>query len=328
MRRRHFIKLLGGVGLWPLGATAQQRERVRQVGVLMSYLESETEAQGWVKVFVQALEARGWRDGANLKLHYRWRGAHPEVLRANAAELAGLGLDAMLAGATPAAVALKRATQSVPVVFTNVADPVGQSLVVSLTEPGGNVTGFGAFEFSIAGKWVQGLKELVPSARQFGIVANPETAPFYRKFLPFIEEAAQQVGIVAHLIPIEDVDQIVNTIEQLAKQAQGVVVFPGAQFTTNKDLIVSTIARLGIPAMYSYTFWVRAGGLISYGFDPNDMFRRAAGYIDLILKGSRVQELPVQNPTQFQLAINLKTAGTLGITVPEALLARADEVIE
>ena len=322
------MKLLGGVSLWPLGATAQQPQQVRQVGVLMSYLESETEAQDWVRVFVQALEARGWRDGANLKLHYRWRGAHPEALRANAAELAGLGLDAMLAGATPAAVALKRATQSVPVVFANVADPVGQSLVASLTEPGGNMTGFGAFEFSIAGKWVQGLKELVPSARQFGIVANPETAPFYRKFLPFIEEAAQQVGIVAHLILIEDVDQIVNTIEQLAKQTQGVVVFPGAQFTTNKDLIVSTIARLGIPAMYSYTFWVRAGGLISYGFDPNDMFRRAAGYIDVILKGTRVQELPVQNPTQYQLAINLKTAGTLGITVPEALLARADEVIE
>jgi len=328
MRRRQFIKLLGGVGLWPLSATAQQPQRVRQVGVLMSYLESETEAQDWVRVFVQELEARGWRDGTNLKLHYRWRGAHPEVLRANAAELAGLGLDAMLAGATPAAVALKRATQSVPVVFANVADPVGQSLVASLKEPGGNMTGFGAFEFSIAGKWVQGLKELVPSARQFGIIVNPETAPFYRKFLPFIEEASQQAGIVPHLIPIENVDQIVNTIEQLAKQTQGVVVFPGAQFTTNKDLIVRTIARIGIPAMYSYTFWVTAGGLISYGFEPNDMFRRAAGYIDVILKGTRVQELPVQHPTQFQLAINLKTAGALGITVPDTLLARADQVIE
>ena len=315
MRRRHFIKLLGGVGLWPLGATAQQPQRVRQVGVLMSYLESETEAQDWLKVFVQALEARGWHDGANLKLHCRWRGANPEVLRANAAELAALGLDAMLAGATPAAVALKRATQSVPVVFANVADPVGQSLVASLAEPGSNITGFGAFEFSIAGKWVQGLKELVPSA------------PFYRNFLPFVDEAAQQDGIVPHLIPIEKADQIVNTIEQLAKQTQGVIVFPGAQFTTNKELIVRTIARLSIPAMYSYTFWVTAGGLISYGFDPNDMFRRAAGYIDLILKGTKVQELPVQHPTQFQLAINLKTARALGITVPETLLARADEVI-
>ena len=259
MRRREFIKLLGGVGLWPLVAVAQQPQRVRQVGVLMSYLESDAEAQEWLRVFVQAFEALGWRDGVNLKLHYRWRGAGPEVLRANAAELAGLGLDAVLAGATPAAIALKRATQSVPIVFANVADPVGQGFVASLAQPGGNMTGFGAFEFSIGGKWVEGLKELVPSARQFGVIVNPETAPFYRNFLPFIEKAAQQTGIVPHLTPIEKVDQIVNTIEELAKQTQGLVALPGAQFTTNKELIVKTIARLGIPAMYSYTFLGKNG---------------------------------------------------------------------
>jgi ABC-type uncharacterized transport system substrate-binding protein len=328
MGRREFIKLLGGVSLWPLGATAQQPQRVRQVGVLMSYLESEAEAQEWVRVFVRALEALGWRDGVNLKLHYRWRGAGPEVLRVNAAELAGLGLDAVLAGATPATIALKRATQSVPVVFANVADPVGQGFVASLAQPGGNMTGFGAFEFSVGGKWVQGLKELVPSARQLGVIVNPETAPYYPNFLPFIEKAAQQAGIVAHVAPIENVDQIVNTIEQLAKQTQGLVFLPATLFTTNKELIVRTIARLGIPTMYSYTFWVRAGGLVSYGFDVNDMFRRAANYIDVILKGTRVLELPVQHPTQFQLAINLKTARALGIAVPNTLLARADEVIE
>ena len=328
MRRREFIRLLGAAGLWPLGATAQQPQRVRQVGVLMSYLESETEAQEWVRAFVQALQALGWRDGVNLKLHHRWGGAGPEVLQTNAAELAGLKLDAVLAGATPAAMALKRATQSVPVVFANVADPVGQGLVAGLAQPGGNMTGFGAFEFSIAGKWVQGLKELVPSARQFSIIVNPETAPFYRNFLPFIEKAAQQTGIVPHLAPIQKADQIRDTIEQLAKRTQGLVVLPGAQFTTNKELIVSTIARLGIPAMYSYSFWVKTGGLISYGFDANDMFRRAANYIDRILKGARAQELPVQLPTQFQLAINLKTAKALGLTVPPTLLFRADEVIE
>jgi ABC-type uncharacterized transport system substrate-binding protein len=328
MRRREFIAILGGVGLWPSRATAQQPQRVRQVGVLMPYLESDAEAQGWVRVFVRALDSLGWRDGVNLKLHYRWRGAGPEMLRANAAELAGMGLDAVLAGATPAAIALKRATQSVPVVFANVADPVGQGFVASLAQPGGNMTGFGAFEFSIAGKWVQGLKELVPSAKKFGVIVNPETAPFYRYFLPFIEQAAQQAGIVADLTPIENVDQIANTIEQLAKQTHGLIVLPGAQFTTNKELVVRTIARLGVPAMYSYTFWVTTGGLISYGFDPKDMFRRAANYIDLILKGTRVRELPVQQPTQFQLAINLKAARALGITVPNTLLAYADEVIE
>ena len=328
MRRREFIAILGGVGLWPSRATAQQPQRVRQVGVLMSYLESDAEAQEWARVFVRALDSLGWRDGVNLKLHYRWRGAGSEMLRANAAELAGMGLDAVLAGATPAAIALKRATQSVPVVFANVADPVGQGLVASLAQPGGNMTGFGAFEFSIAGKWVQGLKELVPSAQKFGVIVNPETAPFYRNFLPFIEQAAQQAGIVADLTPIENVDQIANTIEQLAKQTHGLIVLPAAQFTTNKELVVRTIARLGVPAMYSYTFWVTTGGLISYGFDPKDMFRRAANYIDLILKGTRVRELPVQQPTQFQLAINLKAARALGITVPNTLLAYADEVIE
>jgi len=294
----------------------------------MSYPESDAEAQEWLRVFVQALEALGWRDGVNLKLHYRWRGASPEVLRASSAELADLGLDAVLAGATPAAIALKTAMQSVPIVFANVADPVGQGLIASLAQPGGNMTGFGAFEFSIGGKWVEGLKELVPSARQFGVIVNPETAPFYRNFLPFIEKAAQQTGIVPHLTAIEKVDQIVNTIEELAKQTQGLVALPGALFTTNKELIVRTVARLGIPAMYSYTFWVSAGGLISYGFDVNEMFQRAANYIDAILKGARVQELPVQHPTQFQLAINLRTARALGITVPNILIARANEVIE
>ena len=328
MKRREVVALLGGTVLWPFNATAQQPKRIRQVGVLMSYLEDEAEAQEWVRVFIGALGDLGWRDAVNLKLHYRWRGADPNALQANATELAGMGLDAVLVGATPAAIALKRVTQSVPVVFANVADPVGQGLVISLAQPGGNMTGFGAFEFSIAGKWVQGLKHLIPSAKQFGVVVNPETAPFYRNFLPFIQKAAEEVGVVPHLTQIDTVDQIVGTIEQLARETQGLLVLPGAQFTNNKELILSTVGRLGMPAMYSYTFWVKSGGLISYGFDINDMYRRAASYMNLILKGARVQDLPVQYPTQFQLAINLKTARDLSITVPSSLLASADEVIE
>jgi putative ABC transport system substrate-binding protein len=285
MRRRHFIKLIGGTALCPIRATAQQTERVRQIGVLMSYPEREPEAQNWTRTFVQALEARGWRDGDSLKLHYRWRVSNSESLQTGASELAALGLDAILAGATPAAVALKKATQSIPVIFANVADPVEQGLVASLTRPGGNITGFAAFEFSIAGKWVQGLKDLVPSTKQIGIILNAETAPFYRRFLPFLDVAAQRLEIVTHLVPIENVDQIPDAIERLAKQTQGLIVFPGAQFTANKDVIIRTTARLSIPAMYCYTFWVTAGGLISYGFDPNDMFRRAATYVDNILKG-------------------------------------------
>jgi len=330
LHRRDFITLLGGAAATlPLAAHAQRGERVRRIGVLMSYVESDSEAQQQARAFSQPLEALGWTDGSNITVDYRWRGPSPAQLEAPAVELVQLNPDVLLAGATPAAIALKNATRSIPIVFANVADPVGQGFVASLGQPSGNMSGFGAFEFSIAGKWVQGLKEFVPAATEIGVIVNPETAPFYGKFLPFIDTAARLAGIKPNIATVHDPAQIAGTIDKLARESNaGLIVLPGAQFTTAKELIIATAARLRLPAMYPYTYWVKSGGLISYGFDAQDMYRRAASYVDRILRGTRVQELPVQNPVNFELVINLKTATALGLTVPPTLLARADEVIE
>jgi putative tryptophan/tyrosine transport system substrate-binding protein len=329
MRRREFIMLLGGAAAWPLAARAQQPDRVRRIGVLMSYIESDSEAQQQARAFSQSLEALGWTDGSNIALDYRWRGPSPAQLQAPAVELVQLNPDVLLAGATPAAMALKNATRSIPIVFANVADPVGQGFVASLGQPSGNMSGFGAFEFSIAGKWVQGLKEFVPAATEIGVIVNPETAPFYGKFLPFIDTGARLAGIKPNITAVHDPAQIAGTIDKLARESNaGLIVLPGAQFTTAKELIIATAARLRLPAMYPYTYWVKSGGLISYGFDAQDMYRRAASYVDRILRGARVQELPVQNPVKFELAINFKTARALGLEVPPTLLSTADEVIE
>jgi putative ABC transport system substrate-binding protein len=330
VRRREFITVVGGVAAaWPLTARAQQREQMRRIGVLMSYVESDSEAQRQVRAFSQTLEDLGWTDGSNVTLDYRWAGSAPDQLRTHAAELVHLKPNVLLAGATPAAMALKNETRAIPIVFANVADPVGQGFVASLGQPDGNMSGVGAFEFSIAGKWVQGLKEFVPSAAKIGVIVNPETAPFYGMFLPFIDNAARVAGIQSNLAAIHDAANIAETIDKLARESNaGLIVLPGAQFTSARGLIIAAAARLRLPTMYPYTYWVRSGGLISYGFDAQDMYRHAASYVDRILKGATVRELPVQNPVTFELAINLKTAKALGLEVPPTLLARADEVIE
>jgi ABC-type uncharacterized transport system substrate-binding protein len=327
--RRNFITLLGSAAAWPLAARGQQPQRMRRVGVLMSYLEGDGEAQQWTKTFRQSLQEFGWTEGLNIRLDYRWPGPTPDRLQTDAAELVRLSPDVLLAGATPAVIALKNETRSIPIVFANVADPVGQDFVASLSLPGGEISGFGAFEFSIAGKWVQAIKDIVPSATQIGVIANPETAPFYRLFLPFIDSAARPVGIEPTVTAIHDADDIAATIDKLAKESNaGLIVLPAARFTANRDVIIGTAARLRLPTVYPYSFYARGGGLISYGFDVRDMYRRAASYIDRILKGARVGELPVQNPAKFELVINLKTAKSLGLKVPDKLIALADEVIE
>jgi putative ABC transport system substrate-binding protein len=226
-------------------------------------------------------------------------------------------------------IALKNATHSIPIVFANVADPVGQGFVASLSQPGGSISGFGAFEFSIAGKWVQAIKDIVPAATQVGVIANPETAPFYKLFLPFIDSAARHVGIEPNVTAIHDADDIAGTIDKLAKESNvGLIVLPAARFTAARDVIIGTASRLRLPTVYPYSFYARGGGLISYGFDVRDMYRRAASYIDRVLKGARVGELPVQNPAKFELVINLNTVKALGLEMPPKLLALADEVIE
>jgi putative tryptophan/tyrosine transport system substrate-binding protein len=328
MQRREFITALGTVAAWPLGARAQQPEHMRRVSVLMAYFESDT-TQLWTKVIRESLQELGWIIGRNIQLDFHWPGPSEDRLRADAAEMVRLNPDVLIAVTTPAVVALQHETRSIPIVFANVADPVGQGIIAGFAKPGGNTTGFGAFEFSIGGKWVEVIKEIAPSVAQIGVIFNPETAPYYQSFLPFVETASRALGIKQIVIPIHDSDRIASTLEQLAKESNtGVIVIPAALFTNARSLVIATTARLHLPTVYPYSHFAENGGLISYGFDVRDMFRRAAAYVDRILRGAKPADLPAQEPTKFELVVNLNTAKALGLAVPPALLARADEVIE
>jgi putative tryptophan/tyrosine transport system substrate-binding protein len=330
MRRREFITLVGGAAAaWPLAARAQQSERVRRVSVLMAYLESDIHAQQWTKAFGESLHELGWNNGRNIQLDYRWSGPNPDRLRVEAEELVRLSPDVLLAGATPAVIALQHATPSIPIVFANVADPVGQGLIASFARPGGNTTGFGAFDFSMAGKWVQAIKEIAPSVTRIGVIFNPETGPFYASFLPFVETASRPLEVKPIPTAIHDSDRIAQTLEKLAEVPNtGVIVLPAALFTAAREIIITAAARLRLPTVYPFSFFAQSGGLVSYGFDVRDMFQRAAGYVDRILRGTKAADLPAQQPTKFELIVNLRTAKALNLVVPPTLLDRADEVIE
>jgi ABC-type uncharacterized transport system substrate-binding protein len=310
VNRRSFITLIGGAAAWPSLTARAQQPAMPVVGFLSA--RSPGESASAVGAFRQALGQLGYFEGKNFTIEYRWAEGQYDRLPELAAELVRRQVAVIAAtGGEVSGVAAKTATTTIPIVFTIGGD------------------GFGAFEFSIAGKWVQGLKELVPSATEIAVIVNPETAPFYGKFLPFIDTAARLAEIKPNITAVHDPVQIAGTIDKLARESNaGLIVLPGAQFTTAKELIIATAARLRLPAMYPYTYWVKSGGLISYGFDAQDMYRRAASYVDRILRGARVQELPVQNPVKFELAINFKTAKALGLSVPDKLLALADEVIE
>jgi putative tryptophan/tyrosine transport system substrate-binding protein len=256
MRRREFIAALGGVAAWPFAARAQQRERMRQVGVLMSYVESDVNAQRWKEAFVKSLEESGWNKDRNIQLDYRWSGPNLKQLRADAAELVRLSPDVLLAGATPAVLALQQETTSIPIVFAVVADPVGQGVVSSLARPGANTTGFGAFDFSIGGKWVQIIKEIAPSVVRISAIFNPETAPYYGSFLPFIETAARGLDLKLIITSVHDSDHIPETLEQLAEIPNtGVVVIPAALFATARDVVITTSARVRLPTVYPFSYF-------------------------------------------------------------------------
>jgi putative ABC transport system substrate-binding protein len=300
---------------------------MRRVSVLMAYVESDTNAQQWTKAFGESLQEFGWIGGRNIQLDFRWGGPSPDRLRADAAEMVRLNPDVLVAAATPSVEALQHETRSIPIVFVNVADPVGQGVIASFARPGGNTTGFGAFEFSIAGKWVQAIKEIAPSLIQIGVIFNPETAPYYGSFLPFVETACRELGVKQIVTPIHDSNRIAYTLEQLAKESgTGLIVIPAALFTNAREVLIATAARLRLPTVYPYSFFAQRGGLVSYGFDVRDMFQ--AVYVDRILKGAKPADLPAQQPTKFELVVNLKTAKALGLTVPTSMLARANEVIE
>jgi len=334
MKRREFITFLGGAATassvsWPLAAPAQQQSRMRRIGVLMAYAEDDLEAQAWIRTLLQGLKEHGWIDGSTARFDYRWATGNLKPMGSYAAELMALNPDLIVAAATPALEAVWRETRSVPIVFVNVADPIGQGFVAGMAQPGGNVTGFTSFEFSMGGKWVEVLKEISPSLVRSLIIYNPATAPYFPLFFRWIEAASASFSVKLIVTPVHDAAEIERVIATAAHESNSsLIVVPSAFMTTHRELIIGAAARHRLPAIYGYGYYAASGGLVSYGFDVRDLFRRAASYVDRILKGTKPADLPVQAPTTYQLVINLRTAKTLGVEIPPTPIARADEVIE
>jgi ABC-type uncharacterized transport system substrate-binding protein len=329
-RRRQFITLLGGAAAaWPLAARAQQRERMRRIGVLAAYAENDPEAQARINAFRRALQELGWTEGHNVRMDYRWGTGDPDRARAFTTELLSLAPDVIVAHGTPALTALHRATRTIPVVFVSVIDPVGAGYVQSLPLPGGNITGFSTFEPEIGGKWLELLKEIAPGLRRVAGILDPGFRGFAGVW-GAIENMAPRFGLqVTSLLFHEPADDLESAVANFAQQPRGgLIVLPTALNAVQRNRISSLAARNRLPAIYAFRFYATDGGLMSYGIDTVDLFRRSASYVDRILKGEKPADLPVQAPTKFEMVINLKTAGALGLDVPPMLLARADEVIE
>jgi putative ABC transport system substrate-binding protein len=328
IRRREFITLLGGAVAWPLAARAQAKQ-MRRIGVLMGgFVAGDPEAQSRVVAFENGLRELGWVKGRNLSIEYRWAG-DGNVLRDHAAELLAMAPDLILANTTPVTVALREQSGAVPIVFTQVVDPVGQGLVPNLAHPGGNVTGFTHLEFAIGGKWLQTLKEVAPAVERIAVVFNPQMAPYAEALVPPIEAAGRTFAVATMTAPAADAAAIEAAVTAFAHRPNGgLIVLPDVTTAQHRDLIIGLAAQHQLPAVYPFRYFTTSGGLISYGPDSIDPFRRAASYVDRILKGERPADLPVQAPTKYELVINLKTAKALGLEVPPTVLARADEVIE
>lgn len=309
-------------------ARAQPRGAMRRLGVLIGSA-NDPGGQADATALVQALGALNWREGGNLRLDWRWAGGDPAVIARDAAELVALNPDVILAASSPAVEALQRQTRTIPLVFVNVTDPVGQGFVASLARPGGGITGFSDYDTPMAGKWLGMLTQIMPPVARVAVLFNPATAPFAGLMLRAIEAAAPALAVTAVAAPVHDDAEIEATIAGLARAASGgLLALPEAFTAVHRDAIVTLAARYRRPAVYFSRFFVAAGGLMSYGIDNADPYRRAAAYIDRILKGERPGDLPVQNPTKFELVINLKTANALGVTIAPALLNNADAVIE
>jgi putative tryptophan/tyrosine transport system substrate-binding protein len=329
MRRREFIAFLGGAAVaWPITARAQQPERVRRIGVLQASNGNDPEWQRRTAVFVQDLQKLGWREGANLVIDYRWAGDNSERIRLYAAELVGLKPDVIWTSGGLTLLSLKRATRTIPIVFTTVYDPVGSGYVASLAQPGGNITGFTLGEFSMGGKMLEILKEAAPQVSRVAVILNLEQ-PAQVAMWRAIEAMAASFGVRLTATDVQDSAEIESAIEAFAREPNGgLIVLPGPITINHRELIIALAARHRLPAIYGYRFFVTSGGLVSYGADPYDQSRQSAVYVDRILKGAKPEDLPVQQPTKFDLVINVKTAKALGLTISPTLLARADEVIE
>ncbi len=328
--RRELIRLLGGTAFaFPFAARAQQPERMRRIGVLMAYAESDPEGQAWVDAFREGFKELGWTEGRNIRIDIRWATTDAELMQRFAKEFVALQPDLILSQNTPTTAALLRQTRTIPIVFVNIADPIGSGFVASFSRPGANVTGFVNMESMMAGKWLELLKEVAPRVTRVALLFNPATAPYTEIFLDPFKAAAASFAVGAVAAPVHDATELASVIAAQAREPNGGLIVMNDSFTNvYRKEITSLAARYRLPAVYAFRFFAQLGGLLSYGNDPLDNFRRAATYVDRILKGAKPSELPVQAPVKFELVINLKTAKALGLDVPWYLQQRADEVIE
>jgi putative ABC transport system substrate-binding protein len=328
VRRRQFITLLGGAAACPLAARAQQIERVRRIGLLMGTAD-DGEGQARVRALKQGLQELGWTDGDNIQIETRFGTADAGRIRAHAAELMALGPDLIVANSTPVLRALRQATSSIPIVFVAVNDPVEQGFVSSLAHPGGNITGFALIDFQIVGKWLEMLKEAVPGVSRVVLMFNPDTSPHYYVYLRSFEAEPRSIAVEVTAAPVRNTAEVEEAIAKLGREpGGGLIVAPDTFTVVHHQLLIRLAQQHRLPAVYMYRTYVAEGALMSYGPDPYDNFRRSASYVDRILKGAKPADLPVQQPTKFELAINLKTGKALGPQIPDSLLALADEVIE
>jgi putative tryptophan/tyrosine transport system substrate-binding protein len=329
LRRRQFLTLLGGAAAaWPVGVRAQQAERVRRIGVLMHLPESDPEAQARIRALLGGLQQLGWTEGRNLRIEYRFGAADVDRARRYAAELIALAPDVIQASGTGPMAALHEATRTVPIVFAQIPDPVSAGFVDSLSRPGGNATGFSVFEeYGTAGKWLELLKEIAPQVTRVAVLRDPTIAAGIGQ-TGAIQSVAPSLGVQVSPIGVRDAGEIERAIATFGHGASGLIVLASPFAMIQRDLISTLAVRHRLPAVYPVRLFVAAGGLVSYGPDSIEPYRRAAGYVDRILKGEKPADLPVQNPTKFELVVNLKTAKALGLEIPPSVLARADEVIE
>ena len=328
MRRREFITLLCSAAVWPLAARAEQPERMRRIGVILPAAANDAEFQTWVGAFLQALAQLGWTIGRNMRIDIRWATANHAEIRKQAAELVALAPDVILASGTSTVGPLLQATRTVPIVFPIVVDPIGAGFVESLARPGGNATGFLTFEFSLAGKWLELLKQIAPGVTRVAVFRDPASPSGTGQF-GAIQAVAPSLRVEVSPVNMRDAGEIERAIAAFASAPNGGLILTASGMSIlHHDLIIALAARYKLPAVYYERFFVAAGGLISYGADRTDQYRQAAGYVDRILKGEKPADMPVQAPTKYEIVINLKTAKALGLTLPPAVLARADEVIE
>jgi ABC-type uncharacterized transport system substrate-binding protein len=328
MNRRSFIAAMAVAAVCPLAARAQQADRMRHVGVLMNTTADDPDQQASVAAFLQVLQQLGWTDGRNVRIDTRWAEGRPDEIRRHAVELIALAPDVIVATGTAAMAPLLQATRTVPIVFANVADPVGAGFVESLARPGGNATGFMQFEYSLSGKWLELLKEIAPRVTRAAVLRDPAITAGIGQFA-IIQSVAPSVGVDVTPVNVRDAVEIERAVTAFARTPNGgLIVTASALAVTHRELIIALAARHKLPAVYYRSYFVATGGLISYGYDARDQFRHAARYVDRILKGEKPADLPVQSPTRYEVVINLKTAKALGIELPTSVLARADQVFE